>query len=59
MNEMQLRDFLDLFVFDAYLLTMNSSPGHDRIPMAFFSNPGKSQKGRPVSSFGRETTNFE
>lgn len=44
MNEMQLRDFLDLSVFDAYLLTMNSSPGYDRIPMAFFSDPDKTQK---------------
>ena len=44
MNEMQLRDFLDLSMFDAYLLTMNSSPGHDGIPVAFFSDPDKSQK---------------
>jgi hypothetical protein len=35
MNEMQLRDFLDLPVFDVYLLTLNSSSGHDRNPMAF------------------------
>jgi len=41
---MQLRDFLNLSVFDAYLLTMNSSPGHGRIPMAFFSDPDKTQK---------------
>jgi len=44
MNEMQLRDFLDLSVFDAYLLTLNSSPGHDRIPVPFFSDPDKSQE---------------
>jgi hypothetical protein len=44
MNEMQLRDFLDLCVFDAYLLTINSSPGHDRIPMTFFSDPDRSQE---------------
>lgn len=41
---MQLRDFLDLSVFDVYLLTMISSPGHDRIPVAFFSDSDKSQK---------------
>jgi hypothetical protein len=35
MNEMQLRDFLDLSVFGAYLLTLNSSSGHDRNPMTF------------------------
>ena len=47
MNEMQLRDFLDISVFDAFLHILNSSSGHVRNPMAFFSDPDKSQKVDP------------
>lgn len=44
MNEMQLRDFLDISVFDAFLRTLNPSSGHFRNPVDFFSDPDKLQK---------------
>jgi len=37
MNEMHLKDFLDLPLFSAYLVTLNSSFGHNWNPLAFSS----------------------